>query len=158
EWRKPAPTGREQPDTRLKQSRPRPGPRRRLAMSVVSIFFPRTNARDLHLLPGLVSPRPDHLLFIEDTTGNKRPDTPPAGVKVSFQALFIGAPSDHGVTIDEATGEIKIASPLPAGTRLRSFIVLCGCNEGTNIFSLPIRVHVHESIEDMWVTPNLVLH
>ena len=126
-------------------------------MSVVSVFFPRTNARDIHLLPGLVSPRLDHMLFIEDTTGNKRADSPPAEVTTGFQALFIGAPSDHGVTLDETTGEIEIASPLPSGTRLRSFTVLCGCFEGTNIFTLPIRVYVHESITTMWPTPS-VLH
>src|SRR6185369_5477611 len=106
---------------------------------------------------GLVSPRLDHLLIIEDTTGNQRADTPPAGVTTAFQAQFIGAPSDHGVIFDATTGEIEITSPLPGGTRLRSFIVLCGCFEGTNIFNLPIRVHVHEDITEMWVTPK-VLH
>ncbi len=127
-------------------------------MTVVSVFFPDTNARDIHLLPGLVSPRLDQLLFIEEDTGpSKRADAPPAGVTTQFQALFIGAPSDHGVIFDEATGEIEISSPLPAGPRLRSFIVLCGCMEGTNVFTLPIRIYVHDKIDDMWVTP-AVLH
>jgi len=47
-------------------------------------------------------------------------------------------------------------SPLPAGPRLRSFVALLGCNEGSNIFSTQIRVHVHEAITDMWITPSLL--
>ena len=100
-------------------------------MSVVSVFFLFNNARDIHLLPGLVSPRLDRVLSIEDTTGNARASDPPAGVTTQFQLLFIGAPSDHGVTLNDTTKEIEIASPLPAGPRLRSFVALLGCNEGS---------------------------
>ena len=125
-------------------------------MSVVSVFFPLISARDIHLLPGLVSPRLDRLLAIEDTTGNTLADSPPAGVTVDFKLEFIGAPSDHGVTFNDATKEIEIASPLPPGLRLRSFIALLGCNEGSQIFSTQIRVYVHEAITEMWVTPSLL--
>jgi hypothetical protein len=136
-------------------------------MAVVKVNFPRTNARDIHLLPGLTSPRLDQLLHIQTETPdpdpdhpphteNPRADHPPAGVTTQFQALFIDAPEAHGVKFDEHTGEIEVTSPLPA-PRLRSFIVLCGCNEGSNVFTLPIRVHVHEAIDDWWLTP-AVLH
>ena len=122
-------------------------------MAVTSVFFPRTNARDIHLLPGMVSPRLDHLLAINDTAGVVRADTPPAGVTTHFQAVFSGTPSAHGVTYNDATREIEIASAFPAGPRLRSFVALCGCSEGMQLFSMQLRIHVHESIADMWVTP-----
>lgn len=127
-------------------------------MTVVRVFFPGTNARDIHLLPGLVSPRLDQLLHIQTRTGGvdaeASADHPPAGVTTQFFAQFIGTPEAHGVKVDERTGEVVVASPLPAGPRLRSFIVLCGCTEGTNHFVLPVRVHVHEDVRDMWVAPS----
>lgn len=126
-------------------------------MSVVSLFLPNTNARDIHLLPGLVSPRLDHLVWIEDTTGNRRADHPPAGVSIAFFSQFIGWPSGHGVTVNEATGEIEIASPLPAGPRLHSFIVECSSSEGAQHSTTRIRVHVHEAVTRMWLSPS-VLH
>jgi len=120
-------------------------------MAVVSVFFPRTNGRDIHLLPGLVSPRLDHLLHIDDTTGVFRADAPPTGVRTHFQALFLDQPSAHGVTFSETTREIAVAAALPAGPRLRSFIVLGSCDGGG---TRQIRVHVHEAITDMWITPS----
>jgi hypothetical protein len=119
------------------------------------IFFPDTARRDIHLLPGLVSPRLDHLLWIRSANpdGVARADSPPAGVTVTFQALFIGAPDAHGVKLDEATGEIRVDASWTAGTRLRSFIVLCGASEGTNIFNRRIRVYVHEHMDKMWLSP-----
>lgn len=127
-------------------------------MTVLSVFFGFNGARDIHLLPGMVSPRLDQLMFIEDETPDpKRSDTKPGGITPTFQALIAGPPEDRGVIFNEATGEVEIMSPLPAGPRLRSFIVVCGCNEGSNIFTVSIRVHVHESIDAMWLTPS-VLH
>jgi hypothetical protein len=125
------------------------------AVSVRSIFLPNTAIREMHLMPGLVSPRLDHLLWIrdQDEANNVRADTPPTGVTVTFQALFIGAPDNHGVKFNETTGEITIKASWSAGTRLRSFIVLCGASEGANIFSKRIRVNVHESMTRMWLSP-----
>ena len=60
------------------------------------------------------------------------------------------------MTLNDTTKEIEIASPLPAGPRLRSFVALLGCNEGSEIFSTQICVHVHEAIKDMWITPSLL--
>ena len=125
------------------------------SVTVKSVFLPDTGIREMHLMPGLVSPRLDHLLWIADQNpaNNVRADAPPAGVTVSFQALFIGTPDDHGVEINETTGEITIKPTWTAGTRLRSFIVLCGASEGANIFTKRIRVNVHESMASMWLSP-----
>jgi hypothetical protein len=125
-------------------------------MAVVSVFFPFNHAHDIHLLPGLMSPRLDHLMFINDSTGVVRADKPPAGVTVAFQALFSGVPPAHGVSFDATTGEIEIAAAFPAGPRLRSFVALCGCSEGDKGFSIPLRVHVHASITHMWITPSVM--
>ena len=125
-------------------------------MTLNSLFWADTNANDIHLLPGLVSPRLDHLLWISDTTGNVRASSPPAGVTVGFTAEFDSAPSGHGVTMSATTGEITIANPLPAGARLRSFLVTAtGREVGVAIpVTTRIRVYVHEAIDRMWLTPN----
>ena len=118
-------------------------------------FDPDRARRDIHLLPGLASPRLDHLLWIEttDPANVARADSPPAGITVKFQALFIDAPKAHGVTLNEDTGEITVDASWTAGTRLRSFVVLCGASEPQNIFSRRIRVYIHERMDRMWLSP-----
>ncbi|MEU1185772.1 hypothetical protein ABZ464_50835 [Streptomyces sp. NPDC005820] len=117
------------------------------------------------MVPDVVGPRLDHLLFIEDTTGNVRADAPPAGVTVSFAANFVmGAPGTAGVTVD-AHGAVTVTAPLPAppALRLLDFLVTATVTEGTppatKTFTAYKRFHIHNSITRMWLTPaSLTVH
>jgi hypothetical protein len=128
-------------------------------MTVEQINWPGVSGRDLHLLPGLVSPRLDQLLYIADSSGTVRADTPPPGVTVTFAAQLSVDPATVGVPLDPATGEIEITAPLPPPTssapRVRSFIVdatVTDPNAGTS-FTTSIRVLVHERLVRVWPTP-----
>src|SRR4051812_18387885 len=122
-------------------------------MALTDVFWPWTHAFDLHLLPGMTSPRLDQLLWTNDTRGTKRADAPHPGTTVSFKGWFDSAPAGHGVTMNAATGQITIASPLPAGPRLRSFLVDGTAKEGAAPFTARVRVHAHDGLTKVWLTP-----
>jgi hypothetical protein len=129
-----------------------------VAVTLTGVGWRPADASDIHLLPGLVSPRLDHLLRVSDTRDppdqTRRADDPHPGVSVAFTAQFESAPSAHGVTLDEATGEITIALSLPA-RRLRSFLVTATATQaGQPPQRTRIRVNVHDGIERLWLTPN----
>ncbi|HKF00131.1 MAG TPA: hypothetical protein VKG45_14520 [Actinomycetes bacterium] len=133
-------------------------------MTVRRIFWASPyGGRDLHLLPGLASPRLDYLLIVEDTEGRSFwAAGPPEGVTVSFTAAFAGTPAAHGVAVDAATGEVRVDDgPLPP-PRLRSFVVQAEVTstfrdthgeEAQQSWTARVRVHVHDAIERLWLTP-----
>jgi hypothetical protein len=43
---------------------------------------------------------------------------------------------------------------LPGGPKLRNFIIICKVQEAINSLETRIRIHVHESISRVWLTPN----
>jgi hypothetical protein len=139
-----------------------PRPRSLSAMSVTGTFWPRGAGHDIHLVPGLTSPRLDQLLFIADTTGNRRADNPPTGVTVTWASNYAtDAAAAIDVTVDlttgpaAATGAVTVAAALAAGpARLLDFLVIATVTEGTNTFESYIRFHVHEGVAQMWLTPN----
>ncbi len=127
-------------------------------MTVTSIqWFSPAQGHDLHLLPGQVSPRLDHLLWIRTTEPAPnhvtRADSPPAGVTVGFNAAFAGTPDAHGVTLNAGTREVTVADPPPAPPLLRNFIVTATVTEGASIFTERIRVHVHDGMKSFWLSP-----
>ncbi len=77
----------------------------------------------------------------------------PESISISFKGLFKGAPTAHGVSIDTQTGVIKIADTLPS-PRLYNFILQVEVSEdGANSMHTQMRVHVHESIKTVWLSP-----
>ena len=127
-------------------------------MTVEQIYWPDISGRDLHLLPGLVSPRLDQLLSIADSSGTVHADAPPRGVTVIFGVQLSVKLATLGVTLNTATGEIEIAAPLPPPTpsapRVRSFIVDATVTDPTaGPFATSIRVLVHERLVRVWPTP-----
>ena len=126
-------------------------------MTVTGIFWPFINSRDIHLLPGLVSPRLDQLLMIKDTTGNTWASSPHAGVTVAFTPQFSGAPDSHGVRVNTSTGEVSVDDRAwLSAPRLRSFLIEIVVADPTAAtpFSTRIRVQVHEKVTRMWLTPS----
>jgi hypothetical protein len=128
-------------------------------MPVTSIFWPDETAQDIHLVPGFVGPRLDHLLWIAHTAGNVRADAigalpgPPA---LAFDVNFVvGAPGTGGVAFNAGNGEVSVAAPLSPSPRLLDFIVTARVVEGA---APPVRAwkrfSVHNAITRLWLTPS----
>jgi hypothetical protein len=136
-------------------------------MPVTGLFWPIGAGQDIHLIPGLTSPRLDHLLRIEHTAGRVRADNPPPGVTVTWSSNFAADPAAAtGVTVNlttataPGTGAVTVTKPLAAGpTRLLDFLVVARVEEPGNPaspFTSYIRFHVHEEVGGMWLTPGLL--
>ncbi len=141
-------------------------------MAIARIHWSEYGSRDIHLIPGLESPRLDQLLWIEDTGRAADPDNPddegvPASsfradsrpdtvsYDLSFRANFAGAPSSRGVLVNGVTGVVTVPDPLPAlGLRLRTFLVTAKVTQGTVELVTQIRVYVHASVTSRWLTPS----
>ena len=116
-------------------------------------------ARDIHLIPGLASPRLDQLLTVFTSThGGLRADIPAPDDpwSASFAPSFKPSTTDRftkGVSVDTRTGEVSV-QPLPAGSRLRTFTVTASVRQGTNTFTARLRIHVHGAVVARWITPS----
>jgi hypothetical protein len=127
-------------------------------VTLENAFFPWTNGLDIHLLPGMSSPRLDQLLWLQYSGTPKKIVQASAHeptTTVTFSARFAGAPHDHGVTLDPTKGRITVGA-LPAGPQLRSFIITATASEGGASpvsVSRRLRVHVHRDVKQLWLTP-----
>ena len=116
-------------------------------------------SRDIHLIPGLASPRLDQLLKVFTTTSDRgvRASDPLLGDtwSVSFAPSFKPAPTEftQGVKVDPKTGRVTV-QPLPVGSRLRTFTVTGTVKQGTNTFEAKLRIHVHGAVIAKWITPS----
>jgi hypothetical protein len=120
--------------------------------------------RDIHVLKGETSPSLLDLLGIADdaTPPNlSLASSPPADVdpaSVRFRPNFVMPASD--ISINTATGAVTIASPRPAPPRLQSFVLEATVTTkppaAKTLGPIPIRVCVHDSIRDFWLTPSLL--
>jgi hypothetical protein len=126
-----------------------------VAVSLASLDWKDTRACDIHLLPGLVSPELKRLLWAQDldAAGNASHEelfnmTP--SITVTFAAQFAGAPTNHGVAMNTATGEVSVTAP----SALRSFLVTATAKQGAREAKARIRVNVHSRIIRLWLTPS----
>ena len=123
-------------------------------MAVLDAYYGPLDGLDLHLLPGMDAPQLNQLLFY-DLPGNpsRRADSSGTGVTVTFHAKLRGTPADHGITLVEGTGQLHMElAPAPG---LRSFIVTAKGVENSKVaFLIPIRVHVHDELDKLWLTPH----
>jgi hypothetical protein len=82
------------------------------------------------------------------------PNFPLAQFPLEFVARFKGAPNAHGVKVDTATG-VVIATASPAQPKLRNFLITARQDVGGgNTNETIIRIHVHDSIQKIWLTPS----
>jgi hypothetical protein len=77
---------------------------------------------------------------------------------VVFTPRFLGAPSNHGVTVDTATGEITL-DPAPAPTpSLNNFLLEVEVTHTSSTFPSPwregLRIHVHDTLQGFVLTPD----
>ena len=123
---------------------------------------------DLHILRGQSTPDlsahhlafqlPDNtVVFAQDYLIN--PDNAD-DVDVEFRpqilaVLNAGIFAGGGVWVSQTTGVVMADDPLPT-PHLRNFILLAEVAnkaDGTH-YSLPIRIHIHESVSQVWLTPD----
>ena len=124
---------------------------------------------DLHLLRGTPSPSMlPHLVVVDDLN----PDHPVFATGPGLPADFTGvtfscdvlpaALAAQGITLDPATGQIDLTPATPAGRVLRNFLVHAQAQINfapSPDFMVDIRVHVHNSVSKIWLTPTaLTVH
>jgi hypothetical protein len=114
---------------------------------------------DIHVMSGETS------LDMKTFLGFRQDDgdvvgTAPDVTKIEFFGRFAGAPNNFGVSVNKNTGEVTVTKPLPGPPRLRNFMLEAVVTVGaTKLPALPIRVHVHASVKEAWLTPDkLTLH
>ena len=105
---------------------------------------------DIHILRGPLKSKPLLNSLEVDTSAN--------AMKTSFTPNFTAASSVLGVTVDSTTGEVT-ATPQPAGqpNTFPSFNFLIKAHQavgGVATYETEIRVHVHNSIKSIWLTPS----
>jgi hypothetical protein len=98
---------------------------------------------DIHVLRNQVSSKALDSKFDID------PNFPLSQFPLEFEPHFKGAPNAQGVQVDTTTGVVT-ASPAPA-PNLRNFLMTAR-QTGTNLETV-IRVHIHDSINRIWLTP-----
>jgi hypothetical protein len=126
---------------------------------------------DIHVLPGKPSRHlKEILLLVDDKLGAFMANALPQelnNVNIEFSpkiALTSDTPPDvtgHGVEVNLVTGAVTVTTPLPT-PHLRTFIIeaIISFPDPTNssntkeLAPLPIRMHVHTSVVDMWLTPS----
>lgn len=110
---------------------------------------------DIHLLRGgPASKALDNSLAL-DTSSTALPPT--------FSAHFKGAPSNLGVDVNQASGEVTAAiqpgSPQPQFPNFNFLMTATQVVGGVSTRETKIRMHVHESIQKIWLTPaTLTIH
>jgi hypothetical protein len=127
----------------------------------VDIFWNGNRGFDIHLLPGETSSSLLDLLVIQqDTTPPTLTfaNAPPADVdSITFTPNFVSAavpPENGGVKVDTATGKVTVG----AAPTLPSFVIEATLKTKApnvkTIGPIPIRVLVHKTITDIWLTPS----
>jgi hypothetical protein len=124
---------------------------------------------DLHLLRGSSSPSMLPSLVVTDDLdpGSQIPATGP-GLPADFTGVRFScdvqpaALAAQGITLDPATGQINLTAMTPAAPILRNFLVHAQAQINfapSPDFIVDIRVHVHDSVSKIWLTPTaLTVH
>ena len=147
---------------------------------VTRLSLPRALRLDAHLLPGDASANlfenitVDYVEVHDDrdpvavSASADAATTAPAGggdapiERLRMTASFLGseAAAHHalGVTFDPDLGIVTADNPLPAGTLIQNFLVkvIATARNGAERTTAEVwtRVHVHQSVERIWLTPN----
>ncbi len=138
-------------------------------MPITGIFWPERRRVDLHVLRGKSTPdfSDTHLQF-QQTNGSTTPARSYLNnaddVTLEFKPLFKGVShvvngskifSGHGIHVNTETGLVKVDAAAPAIPK-RNFImefVVTNKSDGKK-FTGAIRVHVHGSVHEAWLTPS----
>ena len=138
-------------------------------MPIKNAFWGRRRSLDVHLVRGQTSQTllTHHLFFVRQdnavVSAFKYIFDPPApgDVEVHFIAQIKGHPNGDtfvgpGVEISTLTGSVKVLDPLPP-IRLHNFILIAQISrlpDHNVLFTLPLRFHIHDSVSQLWLTPD----
>jgi hypothetical protein len=119
-------------------------------MSVVPLIWNDSEGYDIHVLrKGPPSKALDKSFTLD----------PQFTDPLVFTPHFKGAPSAQGVTVDTTTGAVTASAPPDPTYKLRNFLITASQNRGPDTAQTLIRIHLHESIQKIWLTPSsLTIH
>ena len=131
-------------------------------MPITRMYWAAGAGVDIHLVPGLVGPRLDQLIYLEYDTGALTRADEAAGITLTCTPTFVlGDLLAEGIAVSPLTGEVTITTPLATPDRVLEFLVLVTGKE-TPPPPLPevplpgtlyVRIHVHDGIQRIWLTP-----
>ncbi len=139
-------------------------------MPINNIFWSGDKQNDIHVIAGqsFLDLTTAHLAFAkvnpDGTITNQFAKTylndasNANDVTLTFKPLFKGAVagdnfSGHGITVNTKTGVVTVVAALPA-PRKNNFIMEAVAVSGARTFTEIIRIHVHQSISQVWLTPS----
>jgi len=135
-------------------------------MAVNFILWNDESGYDVHVVAGSTSPALDADLRINHGTPPveiSATDPLPTGVSITFRAAFNGADagvnfSGFGVTVNQNTGAVTAANPLPGAPFLHNFLIHATVTDASvappKTFVVKVRVHIHNAVVAAWLTPN----
>ena len=134
-------------------------------MPIKDMFWAAGAGVDIHLVPDLVGPQLDQLMYLKDDTDavTRADEAVAAGIITLTCAptFVVGDPFAKGIAVTLATGEVTITASLAAPDRVLEFLVLVTVTETppppppATAFTgtLYVRIHVHDGIRRIWLTP-----
>src|SRR5450432_1609120 len=135
-------------------------------MPITRIFWSGNTGRDIHVLRGGTTRdlRHEYLRFVQDDDSRTFADEYQGGdVNLTFTAVFKGAAQgtdfvgDHnGITVDTITGIVTVDAAAPVNVK-NNFIIEVEATNTTGeqkSFHETIRVQVHTSVTQVWLTPD----
>jgi hypothetical protein len=133
-------------------------------MASVSLGWNDGRGFDIHVLEGETSASLLDLLIITADNGTSDfAHSPPADVdpsSIRFEPNFASLmtpPSNAGITVNTSTGEVEVKHR-PAPPRLERFVIEATVRtkppSSRTLGPIPIRVQVHDSIDELWLTPS----
>jgi hypothetical protein len=115
-------------------------------MATTSLEWNDGEGYDIHVLRGGPASKPlDQSLHVD------------AQFPLAFEPHFKGAPNSPGlgVQVDTATGAVTATAPAAGQGKLRNFLMTAFQDlGGGNRAETVIRIHVHDSIDKIWLTPS----
>ncbi len=138
-------------------------------MPIKSIFWNTGREYDLHVFWG--NPSPDlsttSLVFVDSTDATSFARTylnANGDVALTFtpqfkrQATQVGNTYMYvngGISVDMTTGVVTTVNPVPALLK-RNFLIVASAVSGANTYTKEIRVHIHNSVSKVWLTPSVL--
>jgi hypothetical protein len=134
-------------------------------MVSISVDWSAGFSFDIHVLKGEASPSLLARLIVVEHDGTRRlATTPPADIdpqgfrfEPNFASL-VTPPFHSGITVNTSTGVVTVDQNRPAPPRLEQFVVEATARtkppSPRTLGPIPIRVHVHDSITELWLTPS----
>jgi hypothetical protein len=138
-------------------------------MPITGIHWDGNTGRDIHVLRNGTPARDlthEALVFERQAAPNQFADQYTGNdVALTFTPLFKGAPQgnnfvgDHnGITVNMQTGVVTVAAGVPQNVKNNFIIEVSALNTGdTDPFTETIRVQVHTSVTQVWLTPGSLL-